>query len=125
MTVPLLDAYRFTRGTAADRTAFCRELVQSFKRYGFVRLRNHGVPEEMVRDLFHWAAAFFQLPSASKMKIANLPGPQPQRGWSQVGEERTGLLFRHGDGGEEMMDARVCFPFPSRPMLEVPRDSRF
>ena len=123
MTVPLLDAYRLTRGSAADRTAFYRGLVDSFKRYGFVRLQNHGVPEEMVRDLFRWTAAFFQLPSSSKVKIANLPGPQPQRGWSQVGEERTGLLFRHGDGGEEMMDARVCFPFHPRLKPQVPRGS--
>jgi len=58
----------------------------------------------------------FNIPTDEKLKIQNLPGPHPQRGWSCVGAERTGRLFLSGQGKTDlenvMVDIRVSFRPP-------------
>lgn len=117
MSIPLLDAAHFTSGSPTDRAQFCQDLVASVLRYGFVRLINHAIPEPVILDMFARSTNFFQLSPARKMAVAHPGGPDPQRGWSRVGEERTAKLFRHGGGCDDydcrnmdyMVDAREHF----------------
>jgi hypothetical protein len=48
------------------------------------------------------------------MKIANAPGPKPQRGFSVVGVEQTSKLFAENFHGRQSLgalrDARVSIP---------------
>jgi len=53
MGVPLLDASQLQAGGEA-RKIFLKRLVKSFQDYGFVRLKNHGVPASQVQEMFQW-----------------------------------------------------------------------
>lgn len=52
--VPTLDFSRFLTGTFEQRSMFCSHLVAGFKKYGFVKLTNHGIPESVVKNLFEY-----------------------------------------------------------------------
>ena len=51
------------------------------------------------------------MPTEKKVHIAHRSGPDPQRGWSRVGEENSSKLYRKGilkiQDTEELSDARV------------------
>ncbi|KAL3420095.1 hypothetical protein PVAG01_08594 [Phlyctema vagabunda] len=113
MAIPTLDISVLTKGTTEDKTKFSEELLRSLTRYGFVKFVNHGISEETATELFHWTRVIFNIPTDEKLKIQNLPGPHPQRGWSCVGAERTGRLFLSGQGIKDpknvMVDIREHF----------------
>lgn len=53
---------------------------------------------------------FFTLPTSEKVKIANDPGPHPQRGWSRIGMEQTAKLREENlaeAAGREVSDKKV------------------
>lgn len=56
------------------------------------------------------------------MSVANVPGPNPQRGWSRIGDEKTSTLYRKGLLGQEvsanLKDARVCKELIAFPNIE-------
>lgn len=51
MSIPLLDVSLLQAGTTA-RGTYLRDLVQSFKDFGFVRLKNHGIPAKRIAQMF-------------------------------------------------------------------------
>ena len=53
MAVPLIDASHLEAGGQA-REYFLKDFVNSFQRYGFVRLKNHGVSSDQVQQVFTW-----------------------------------------------------------------------
>lgn len=128
MTISTLDISLFTKANSEERKKFTEELLASLTRYGFVKFVNHGISDQSVKEIFHWVAmaflltpktliskqtrAIFDIPLEEKLKIMNLPGPRPQRGWSCVGAERTGRLYLSGLGETDLenilLDVRVC-----------------
>jgi len=58
VTVPTVNGSDFFSGTDAQRRQFCNDMVDSFKRFGFVKLINHGIPQETVNDVFHWVRTY-------------------------------------------------------------------
>lgn len=58
MKIPTLDASDFLAGSESQRNRFASDLVDSFVRTGFVKIVNHGIPEEMIDDLFKWVSFF-------------------------------------------------------------------
>lgn len=48
----LLNFAKYSHGTVTERLDFAHDLVFSFKKYGFVRIYNHGIPDEQVERLF-------------------------------------------------------------------------
>ncbi|UNI16129.1 hypothetical protein JDV02_002596 [Purpureocillium takamizusanense] len=104
MHLPTLDLSSFHHGSDAERKRLAEDLVQSFKDHGFVKLVNHGVPEDVVRQYMKAAVDFFALPTDVKMRIANARGPEPQRGFSWVGAEQTSKLRKENLQGQESWD---------------------
>jgi isopenicillin N synthase-like dioxygenase len=51
---------------AADPDGFAREFGQSFKRFGFAVVSDHGVPDALVARAWAMTKAFFALPDAEK-----------------------------------------------------------
>lgn len=47
--LPTLDFSLFTKGNEAESKKCAEKIVQSFKDHGFVKLTNHGIPEETVK----------------------------------------------------------------------------
>ena len=56
--LPLVDFGKFLHGTPEDRKAAADQLVESFTNHGFVRLKNHGVSKEFVRQIWEWVSVF-------------------------------------------------------------------
>ena len=49
-----LDASPFITGSQGERVRFGEDLVHHLKRDGFIKLTNHGIPEDFLRDIFAW-----------------------------------------------------------------------
>ncbi|KAB2569573.1 Oxoglutarate/iron-dependent oxygenase [Lasiodiplodia theobromae] len=109
-----LDASKFTSGSSEERAAYARDLLVQLGSNGYVRLKNHGISSELVDSCFGWSKRFFDLPLEEKVKTLNPPGPNPQRGWSTLGAEKTstlyGKLMGH-DVPDDLKDAREHFDF--------------
>jgi len=61
MDLPTLDFSRFEDGSESERTELANVLVDSFEKHGFVKLVNHGVPDEVIYDLFAWVWSLVKL----------------------------------------------------------------
>jgi isopenicillin N synthase-like dioxygenase len=54
MALPTLDLSRFTDGSELERQKLASDLLASLSQHGFVKLVNHGIPDETVSKLFDW-----------------------------------------------------------------------
>jgi isopenicillin N synthase-like dioxygenase len=50
MALPTLDFGKYLHGTQEEKFELGVALIQGFKDFGFVKLLNHGIPEETVKD---------------------------------------------------------------------------
>ncbi|KAB8224427.1 hypothetical protein BDV33DRAFT_154224 [Aspergillus novoparasiticus] len=112
MTLRTVDFSGFLHGTEEQRQQVAAELVDCLKSLGFVRLINHEVPDKTIEGLLEQSKRFFTLPTSEKVKIANDPGPHPQRGWSRIGMEQTAKLREENlaeAAGREVSDKKEHF----------------
>ncbi len=93
-TIPLVDFAGFASDDAAARTATAAALRAALEAYGFLYLRNHGVPTAVLDDLFAQSRAFFSLPPGVKEQAR--PKPGSTRGWEGVGAQALDVA-RPGD----------------------------
>lgn len=49
--LPTLDFSKFTEGSHQDQVKLGKELVNSFRNHGFVKLVNHGFPDETITTM--------------------------------------------------------------------------
>jgi isopenicillin N synthase-like dioxygenase len=54
MALLTLDLSRFTDGSELERQQLASDLLASLSQHGFVKLVNHGIPDEAVSKLFDW-----------------------------------------------------------------------
>ncbi|TFK84104.1 thymine dioxygenase [Polyporus arcularius HHB13444] len=101
--IPVVDFSGFLDGSAKLQTS--RAILNSFKRFGFVYLRNYGMPTEKVDEMFDNAQRskkFFALPMEVKM-LAPHPGvPHINRGYVAPGVEK----FTQSNDSEEVAQMR-------------------
>lgn len=109
MAIPSVDLAEFLSGDSKRKAAFVEELGKSYEEVGFVAVKNHGVPDELIADLYKYVQEFFSLPSEQKKKyeIAGLAG---QRGYTSFGKEHA--------KGSEAPDLKEFFQYG-----QVPRDN--
>jgi len=84
--LPALDLADLDRGDEASK-AFRTSLRTATHEVGFFHLR-HGIPRDVINDLFAVARRFFALPEAEKTAIAMTNSPW-FRGYTRVGGELT------------------------------------
>lgn len=78
MSVPELSMADLLGGGAEARQAFGRDLMRGLQRYGFVTLRDHGVPAELLDRAYVLAQQLFALPESRKRAwAAGLRGYTP------------------------------------------------
>ncbi len=70
---------------ATDFPAFTQQLGDSYARWGFAAISDHGMPQDRVDAALEQMVAFFALPEATKLKY-KLP-VQGQRGYTPFGVE--------------------------------------
>ncbi|MBH2004582.1 MAG: isopenicillin N synthase family oxygenase [Sphingobacteriia bacterium] len=88
MAIPIVDLAAFTSGSAAQKAAFVQELGKAYEEVGFVAVKNHGIPDQLIADQYAYVQQFFSLPLEKKLKyeIAGLAG---QRGYTSFGREHA------------------------------------
>lgn len=109
--IPSLDLNDFRAGDAQTRKAFVEALGEAFTNIGFVAVKNHGLTDELTKDLYNVFERFFALPDAVKQnyELSELFG---QRGY--IGKEKehakgrnTGDLKEFYHIGQPANDAKT------------------
>ncbi|HET7899955.1 MAG TPA: 2-oxoglutarate and iron-dependent oxygenase domain-containing protein [Candidatus Nanopelagicales bacterium] len=85
--IPVVDLSLF-HGAPDQREQFLADLRQAAHGVGFLYVVGHGVPQQVVDDVFSAAREFFALPLEERQAIDNLASPQ-FRGYTRVGYEHT------------------------------------
>lgn len=101
-TIPVVDLAEFLNGNTETKEAFVNALGKAYETVGFVSVKNHGIPDELINDLYDHVQRFFSLPLQKKKKyeIAGLAG---QRGYTSFGKEHA--------KGSEAPDLKEFFQF--------------
>jgi isopenicillin N synthase-like dioxygenase len=86
-TLPVLDLARLDAGSQ-EREAFLAELRDTAYELGFFYVINHGVDQNLIRDVRQLSRRFFALPEADKLAIEMINSPH-FRGYNRKGMERT------------------------------------
>ena len=102
MTIPVVDLADFTTGTPEKKRAFVRELGEAYAEVGFVAVKNHGIPEQVIEDLYKQVQAFFSLPQ-DKKSAYEITGLAGQRGYTSFGKEHA--------KGSDAADLKEFFQF--------------
>jgi len=88
MNIPLVDLSQFKNGSNEQKTQFVKELGIAFEEVGFVSVKNHGIPDELINNIYHAVEIFFKLPDESKRKY-EIQGLAGQRGYTSFGKEHA------------------------------------
>ena len=86
--IPSLDLSHFTQGTQAQRDQFVHDLGTAYREVGFVAIGGHGIPQEVIDELYSEAEAFFGLPAEIKAQHEH-PEHNRQRGFVSFGTEHA------------------------------------
>ncbi len=88
MAIPVVDLAVFRSGNEASKKAFVQTLGNAFEEVGFVAVKNHGIPDDLIADLYKYVQQFFSMSADNKKKyeIAGLAG---QRGYTSFGKEHA------------------------------------
>ncbi|KAG8218562.1 hypothetical protein J3R82DRAFT_4203 [Butyriboletus roseoflavus] len=87
--IPIIDFSAF-RATAAlsEKRRVSDDIVNGFKEVGFVYLSGHGIPGDVIDNVYRKSATFFSLPQEIKDQVA-WDDPRANRGYVKVGRERV------------------------------------
>ena len=88
MTIPVVDLADFLSGDPARKQKFVNELGKAYEEVGFVAVKNHGIPDDLIADLYKNVQQFFALPDEVKLSYEKkeLAG---QRGYTSFGREHA------------------------------------
>lgn len=86
--IPNVDLADFLSGDPKRKAQFVQQLGDAYSTIGFVAVRNHLVPEDVVNELYKQVKGFFELPEAVKKQYED-PGLAGQRGYTSFGREHA------------------------------------
>lgn len=102
MTIPVVDLAEFTSGNPVLKQKFVNELGRAYEEAGFVAVKNHGVSDQLIADLYKYVQQFFSLPLERKRDY-EIPELAGQRGYTSFGKEHA--------KGSEAPDLKEFFQF--------------
>jgi isopenicillin N synthase-like dioxygenase len=88
MAIPVVDLSDFLSGDENKKKAFVQSLGKTYEDVGFVAVKNHGIPDELIADLYKYVQQFFSLP-LDKKKDYEKPELAGQRGYTSFGKEHA------------------------------------
>ncbi|MBK8443977.1 MAG: isopenicillin N synthase family oxygenase [Sphingobacteriales bacterium] len=86
--IPQVNLNDYVNGTPEQKAAFVEKLGKAFEEVGFVTVINHGIPADLIENLYGEVKQFFSLPSETKVK-AEVSGLAGQRGYTSFGKEHA------------------------------------
>lgn len=87
-TIPVVDLDKFVKGNETERQEFVQEIGEAFHKVGFVGVKNHGVPLELIENFFNASKSFFSQSVDIKQQY-EMPGLAGQRGYTAYGTEKA------------------------------------
>jgi isopenicillin N synthase-like dioxygenase len=87
-TIPVVDLEDFTKGDPARKSMFVQQIGKAYEDVGFVAVKNHGIPKDLIDDLYRQVQEFFSLPLEQKRKY-EIPELAGQRGYTSFGKEHA------------------------------------
>ncbi|KAF8529100.1 Clavaminate synthase-like protein [Hysterangium stoloniferum] len=115
--IPIVDFQGFRHATSTgEKARIADAIVGAFKEVGFVYIKNHGIPDAVVKDTFQKSADFFKQPSDVKNRLA-WDDPRANRGYVRTGRERV----TQSANVEEIAAMRAKAP-DSKESMEIGRD---
>jgi isopenicillin N synthase-like dioxygenase len=81
--IPVIDLSPASSPLLSDRKLLAETVYEVCVRVGFFYVRNHGVPESVINDVFSAAKDFFALPIEDKMAI-HVSGNAHFRGYTPL-----------------------------------------
>ena len=109
MSIPSVDLADFLSGDPVRKNDFVQKLGKAYEEVGFVAVKNHGVPDELIADLYKYVQEFFSLPLDHK-RTYEIPELAGQRGYTSFGKEHA--------KGSDAPDLKEFFQYG-----QVPRDN--
>jgi isopenicillin N synthase-like dioxygenase len=109
MAIPSVDLAEFLSGDPARKNAFVQQLGKAYEEVGFVAVKNHGVPDALIADLYNYVQQFFSLPLEQKRTYED-PVLAGQRGYTSFGKEHA--------KGSDAPDLKEFYQYG-----QVPRDN--
>ncbi len=88
MLIPVVDLADFTIGDIKQKEAFVQQLGKAYEDVGFVAVKNHGISNGLISDLYTHVQQFFSLPLEQKKKY-EMPELAGQRGYTSFGKEHA------------------------------------
>jgi isopenicillin N synthase-like dioxygenase len=88
MNIPVVDLSDFLSGDNTRKQNFVQQLGKAYEEVGFVAVKNHGIPDQLIADLYQYVEAFFKLPFETKAKYEK-PELAGQRGYTSFGREHA------------------------------------
>src|ERR1700759_2069951 len=87
MAIPVVDLAEFS-GNPQQKAAFVDSLGKAYEEVGFVAVKNHGIADDTIAELYKNTQEFFSLPLEMKKKY-EIPGLAGQRGYTSFGKEHA------------------------------------
>src|SRR6476620_10061675 len=106
MQIPSVDLADFLSSDENKRKAFVQQLGKAYEEVGFVAVKNHGIPDRLIDDLYEKVQQFFSLPLQQK-RVFDLPEMAGQRGYTSFGTEHA--------KGSDAPDLKEFFQFGQMP----------
>jgi isopenicillin N synthase-like dioxygenase len=88
MGIPVVNLADFLSGDPQLKQAFVNQLGKAYEEVGFVAVKNHGIPDDLIADLYKYVQQFFAMPLNTK-KQYEVPGLAGQRGYTSFGKEHA------------------------------------
>ena len=88
MEIPSVNLADFLSGDVNKKAAFVEKLGKAYEEIGFVTVKNHGVSDELIADLYIKVQQFFSLPPELKKRYDD-PELAGQRGYTSFGKEHA------------------------------------
>ena len=88
MAIPVVNLADFLSGDPQLKQKFVNDLGKAYEEFGFVSVKNHGIPDELIERLYKYVQQFFAMPQDAKKKY-EVPGLAGQRGYTSFGREHA------------------------------------
>ncbi|KAB8345996.1 hypothetical protein FH972_023048 [Carpinus fangiana] len=104
------DGWLSSSSTATSRSKCAADLVRGCHESGFVYIINHGIPDNLLKEVFELSKNLFDLSHEEKMLAPHPPDPPWHRGYSSVGLEKVSSTLKeykesYEVGSEHNLDA--------------------
>ncbi|MAJ98537.1 MAG: flavonol synthase [Flavobacteriales bacterium] len=86
--IPILNLNEFKNDNHNTKLDFVQKIGESFENIGFVTIKNHGIKNELLRNIYAQVEKFFNLETNTKKKY-EIYGLSGQRGYVPFGKEHA------------------------------------